>query len=493
MHADFLAAIRAEPDDLTHRLVYADWLEEHGTSDLDRARAELIRVQIGRERADPDGDDYWTLRARERWLLARWNKGLAGELRRLVRRYRFRRGFIEWVELDARQSARSGDRLRQLAPVRGVRPFESGLWEKPPFWPGLTAFDLSKTDDAWDPGDLKGLFEHLPDLRDLDAGRAANATVASQVGWLLDQPVPPGLRSLALPGELEPDVLVGRFLTSSWLSCLESLTLRGTTLEYPRPMLQRLSDAPAAANLRELRLESGTELFFGHQPGPHLRNLRVLELRHCGPLWYAAASWLSRLPLPELRELRIIGCEIADDALELLFRKPGWPHLHTLDIRSPVRCHPSVFEALTDGPILPKLRRLALGWIHVESLRRLVQGRTLLSEDEERDRGQGPGRLAELCVWLGPGPADTLASLSNSPYLKGLTTVEIPGNGPLDLGSFHLPHLTWLDVRGRELPRAAVARQRARYGPGFRFGACPEIGGGVAPPPEPGVSDEIPF
>src|SRR5688572_7487802 len=36
--ADFLAAIHAEPDDETNKLVFADWLEEHG--DL---RAGLVR------------------------------------------------------------------------------------------------------------------------------------------------------------------------------------------------------------------------------------------------------------------------------------------------------------------------------------------------------------------------------------------------------------------------------------------------------------------
>jgi uncharacterized protein (TIGR02996 family) len=44
--AAFLAAIRAEPDDDTVRLVYADWLDEHG----DAARAKFIRVQCERER-----------------------------------------------------------------------------------------------------------------------------------------------------------------------------------------------------------------------------------------------------------------------------------------------------------------------------------------------------------------------------------------------------------------------------------------------------------
>ncbi len=42
--ASFLAAIIAEPEDNTPRLVYCDWLDENG-DEADRARAEFIRVQ----------------------------------------------------------------------------------------------------------------------------------------------------------------------------------------------------------------------------------------------------------------------------------------------------------------------------------------------------------------------------------------------------------------------------------------------------------------
>jgi len=40
----FLRAIADAPDDDTPRLVYADWLDEHGAADADRVRAEFLRV-----------------------------------------------------------------------------------------------------------------------------------------------------------------------------------------------------------------------------------------------------------------------------------------------------------------------------------------------------------------------------------------------------------------------------------------------------------------
>lgn len=42
--AAFLKRIRRRPFDCTVRLVFADWLDEFGASDLDRATAEFIRV-----------------------------------------------------------------------------------------------------------------------------------------------------------------------------------------------------------------------------------------------------------------------------------------------------------------------------------------------------------------------------------------------------------------------------------------------------------------
>ena len=51
-----LSAILADPDDDRPRLVYADWLEQHGQ--LDRAR--LIRVQIELARLpDVTAQRYW--------------------------------------------------------------------------------------------------------------------------------------------------------------------------------------------------------------------------------------------------------------------------------------------------------------------------------------------------------------------------------------------------------------------------------------------------
>jgi uncharacterized protein (TIGR02996 family) len=66
MSVSFLEAIRADPDDDTPRLVFADWLDENKQPD----RAALIRTQIERDRLAADDDRQSDLQARELRLLA---------------------------------------------------------------------------------------------------------------------------------------------------------------------------------------------------------------------------------------------------------------------------------------------------------------------------------------------------------------------------------------------------------------------------------------
>jgi len=59
----FLDAIRARPDDETHRLIYADWLEERGDP-----LAELIRIEVEMRRISIFDPHYWELKERRNEL-----------------------------------------------------------------------------------------------------------------------------------------------------------------------------------------------------------------------------------------------------------------------------------------------------------------------------------------------------------------------------------------------------------------------------------------
>jgi uncharacterized protein (TIGR02996 family) len=116
-HDAFLQAIIDTPDDDTPRLVYADWLDEHGEPE----RAEFIRVQVGLARLPEDDPLRQGLAAREEKLLAGNRAGWLGPLLWLPLRATFRRGFAEEIELGAATLLARGETLFRSAPVRGVR------------------------------------------------------------------------------------------------------------------------------------------------------------------------------------------------------------------------------------------------------------------------------------------------------------------------------------------------------------------------------------
>src|SRR4051812_44991293 len=112
----FLDDIIASPEDDAPRLIFADWLEDHGDPD----RAEFIRLQVARAK----GGNPEAVGGRERELLdanrTRWTEGLEGRADQAL----FRRGFVEglWAQPSTMKGFQKG--LAQLCrsfPVRLLR------------------------------------------------------------------------------------------------------------------------------------------------------------------------------------------------------------------------------------------------------------------------------------------------------------------------------------------------------------------------------------
>jgi uncharacterized protein (TIGR02996 family) len=118
----FLEAIRDAPDDDTPRLVYADWLEEHGDP-----HGEFIRVQCALARL-PQGDSHrWALAKRERQLWERhhteWLKGHDPSRAGLKT---FLRGFRFFIRHRVNDYPRRQQYVSRWAPVQSVALFPGG-------------------------------------------------------------------------------------------------------------------------------------------------------------------------------------------------------------------------------------------------------------------------------------------------------------------------------------------------------------------------------
>src|SRR5260370_1312001 len=111
----FLDAIREAPDDDTPRLVYADWLDDHGDAD----RAAFIRAQVRLARLPPGDPDRLDL-ADEADELLRRHPEWSGRLPELASAWRFRRGFVESITLGGGTFLSYASSLVAAFPLRDV-------------------------------------------------------------------------------------------------------------------------------------------------------------------------------------------------------------------------------------------------------------------------------------------------------------------------------------------------------------------------------------
>jgi uncharacterized protein (TIGR02996 family) len=110
-----LAAIIANPDEDTPRLVYADWLDENGQPE----RAEFIRLQIRFASSPHERESDPDLVRREHLLLKQMERcDPAWKL--TDGRGQYHRGFVFAARLHATSYARNAEKLFTLAPVRQV-------------------------------------------------------------------------------------------------------------------------------------------------------------------------------------------------------------------------------------------------------------------------------------------------------------------------------------------------------------------------------------
>ncbi len=209
MRENFLADIIEHPDDDTPRLIYADWLEDHGEPE----RGEFIRVQceMARRRAGPAGpvpaDSPWlqndrcyqALYHRERELLDAaaiagiWSPEMDGS-------YTWRRGFVHVVRCTCAAWLEHGPAIVRCQPVQRVElsdksPIEylSGLIGKF-YWrwfDGSRRNDDNPSDQDADelPGVLwQAMVAEVKDWEFNTEAAAIDALSAACLRWAKEQP-----------------------------------------------------------------------------------------------------------------------------------------------------------------------------------------------------------------------------------------------------------------------------------------------------------------
>ncbi|MBY0456851.1 MAG: TIGR02996 domain-containing protein [Gemmataceae bacterium] len=212
-HAEFISAIRANPDDDTARLAFADFLAENGEDE----RGEFVRTQIARARLAPDDPQHSALHARELRLLAKhgvtWTAGPP-----LLRRARFRGGFAEVLNGPTELVIEQLPESVTVAPIRELQVSgmgaADGLGARLAERPELENIDSIAVDDmgaeTYAPAEqIEALFasKHLKRLRRLKL--FCGACTAEVLDTILSLPAMRSLETIHINGGLDTDDAIG--------------------------------------------------------------------------------------------------------------------------------------------------------------------------------------------------------------------------------------------------------------------------------------------
>jgi uncharacterized protein (TIGR02996 family) len=225
-------AILEQPDDDAPRLVWADWLEEHGGPD----RAAFVRLQcewVATDPGDPRRDELW-----QRWLtlLEARGSGWRDELEPDARPAGYWRALPDWFVLTTDEVVEQLTRLRERVPAQCVVIELAGFREQLRQWPGLSDFRcLTVAEPQPDP-----YYQH-----------------ASPRGWvwLIQSPRLAGLRRFAAAFDLSSSGILAALAGTDWPD-LRELDLRVSRADPGRPhrAWNELPDAPWFPQLKSLNL-----------------------------------------------------------------------------------------------------------------------------------------------------------------------------------------------------------------------------------------------
>lgn len=372
-----LAAIRANPEEDTPRLMFADWLDENG----DAARAEFIRLQCELGQLADDGSDsqvvYEFLRDRDNdtRVSADWTQIDDGIHRRIalttraddllkqnwdawapkfLKKYKvqwssFRRGFPHHVRVDdLRKVKEIAQRLRTSTPAVTLvcGNFHEGYVET------LAENGLLGWVNGLDVQSevTSGLQEvaRRPEAAAMREITLRYGTVDERVGAITDEPRWIGLRSLDMSESILGADAAAALFHAKHLHTLKRLHLHGSDYWNAETAAAiAASEFPQLNSLRMYRTGLGDELAEALAGNPHLTNLRSLDLAHNN---ITGAGLTALLTSPHLRNLAFlsVGYNPAGglDGKRLAAAEPGGLrvlHCHgcqftTIDVRKLVRC-----------------------------------------------------------------------------------------------------------------------------------------------------------
>jgi uncharacterized protein (TIGR02996 family) len=487
----FLADICAHPEDDAPRLVYADWLDDHGDAD----RAEFIRIQcrlagmdeFDHARADLEWRAWQLLRGRG----ADWAKPAS----KYTKRIEFLRGFVGRMTLNADRFLAQADAILAGCPLRELRLLKAERGDNAQKLAAcehlgrLRALDLhsckmgmARTVTLIANPDLAGVEElnlgnlrmrnkgaqavlgatHLAGVRSLDLNH--NQLDDGVIKALANSPLT-HLRHLDLGHNELTAAGVEQLGRIPHLRRLESLALYDTP--HGDEVIRRLVATNAWVNLRKLDLSDTNNSADGSRlltECPHLAGLTGLRIR--GMLW---PGDLARTPY--LRHLREIAFTIypqgSDAGVRAWLDSPAFVNLRALQVTGLAEPYARV---LFSSPACKGLVKLNL-FSNYDGTR-LAR---LIAESPHL------GNLVELDMRQCRLDCAGVTYLANSPNLPKLARLQLGWNFIREEGfrallrSPYLQRIQELSLYGHQLPSLPTMEQalRERFGPALVLTVSP--------------------
>jgi uncharacterized protein (TIGR02996 family) len=484
----FLHAIAEDPGDDAHRLIFADWLEDHGQS----ARAAFLRAQLraaslpeddpARDAAEDEADD----------LLAENEKEWLGDVGEWALEWEWRRGGIEHVTVRGDMLLEHGKELFEQAPIRSLR-----LLAQATHMQRLAECDF---------------LNHVEWL-DLATG---HPTVPYQRTWHRDGPLMTLLASrhltklsrLALAGQGIEGPLIQRLLNTGLLNRLVRLDLRNNRSVGDRAMrtlakegaerlqqldvsdtnltgagLHELLSAPGLPGLKEVNFDLAT-LFRNGMTSEAIQRESAGLARLTSV--NGASGLMNRtnlIPLLQvLRPERLAHLTLADlrievEQMERLAACPNLAGLRSLSFMRMQLCD-SEARALASSPYLGRLTclNLAGNTIGGPGIRALMQAPTLAHVRELNLSGNYVGTTGAETIMATDRPrrlqtleltdcnlnAESARLFARSPALSRLRVLRLTNNHLGDegvkalAGCSHLRRLRELDLGNNDIDSAGA-------------------------------------
>jgi uncharacterized protein (TIGR02996 family) len=327
----FLQTILDHPDDDIPRLVFADWLEEHGNP-----RGAFIRLQCERAKLTQYDPAWKTVLAQEAALLKQFEAEWSKPVLRYVDEAHYRRGFIEHVRVSAMMLLKNGDRLLRIAPVTSIR-LESVKNHLPRIaecsWLArVTELDLSH--DLAGTKDLLSLFrsEHCRSLRVLRLIGCMLLPITAHM--LANMPHLQSLQTLDVSNNSLGPEGAESLARSQHLVNLRELNLAGNQI-----LAAGVTALASSPTLRLTRLSIGNNLIGNEGAAaiarsPHVTEMRHLDLQSNSVANLGVEALVQSTHLMKLEHLNLYHNHIGARAVQLLTDSALLQNLTYLNLRS---------------------------------------------------------------------------------------------------------------------------------------------------------------